>query len=222
MPNIPSFTTDSGLRAEAVKIAEHFLAQPTAKLSALLTIGIDLPLMRLRAQKVIDGGGICGCLIRWSPRVNFRRFGAFFPSGKRTVAGPLIEVSSMLKAEGCHGEARSTLAHEIGHWIAQAAGEVGRGHGPVWKEVARLCGGEAAASRLAVKNSPEVEAEVDRLRKKRNGKMYVYNCERCGERFEFSPNRHRRSEKASNRGSSYIHTSCNGAIRWSDGEGEER
>jgi len=218
------FTTDCGLRAEAVMVAERFLAECPPMLHCLR--GRKAPsinraavaLMRTHAQAVIDGGGIMRCMIRWSRRATFRRFGAFHPSGKGNIVGPLIEVSSMMKAEGCHRAAKDTLAHEVAHWIASAAGRDGRGHGPIWKEVARMCGGEVAASRLAANLPPEVEAEVARLRRARNGRSYIYACESCEVRIEFSPRCHKRSAQAIERRGAetgaYRHTGCNGALIW--------
>jgi len=125
--------------------------------------------------------------------------------------GPLIEVSAMLKAQGCHSEALTTLAHEVAHWIADGAGAAGRGHTPLWRVVAEACGGPAAAERTGQNLSPAVAAEIARLR----GPGFTYSCGKCGHVESFSKARHRKVEdhiEFYGGVGPYSHTKCGGVF----------
>jgi len=233
--------TNEGLRAEAKQIAERFLdltvdqhgegfltitsalkqlRVKSAHLSRIAQERLATPIqveaeealdkMRERARSIFLGKG--EVTIRWSKRPTFQRLGVIFPNGTKRYPSPLIEVSSMLKADGCHEEALDTLAHEIAHWIALAVGRVGRGHGPIWKAVAEVCGGEGAATRLlATGNSPAVDAEVARLR----GPGFTYSCSQCGHVESFSKARHRKVEdhiEFYGGVGPYSHTKCGGVF----------
>lgn len=172
--------------------------------------------MKQRAVDIIllDNGPSheVGMTIRWSARATFARFGVYYPNGNKKHMGPLIEVSAMLKAQGCHSEALTTLAHEVAHWIADGAGTAGRGHTPLWRVVAEACGGPAAAERTGQNISPAVAAEIARLR----GPGVPYSCTECGHRESFSMKRHRTTAQAA----IYRHTNCGGLFIQVEGVAE--
>jgi len=172
--------------------------------------------MKQRAVDIIllDNGPSheVGMTIRWSARATFARFGVYYPNGNKKHTGPLIEVSAMLKAQGCHSEALTTLAHEVAHWIADGAGTAGRGHTPLWRVVAEACGGPAAAERTGRNISPAVAAEIARLR----GPGVPYSCTECGHRESFSMKRHRTTAQAA----IYRHTNCGGLFIQVEGVAE--